>query len=225
MGKPGRKAKCTEDVRDFLEVRTIQEAQLGNAALAREISERFHKNLSPRTVDRVRKDLKFNFQRARHVQSLTEVHIQKRKEFCDLMLQWTDDALQTICFSDESRVVLGHDNMWVWYRRGEDNPSANFETLKFAPSLMVFGVIGVGYKSRLLFIEGSINTDKYIENCEQLGFIQQLDNIPRSVPNRNLLGIAEENGELAEAENTGGTEDCFGKCLVRDSPIKHRQSL
>jgi hypothetical protein len=40
---------------------------------------------------------------------------------------------------------------------------------------MVFAVIGVGYKSRLLLVDGTINTEKYIENLEALGFIQDLN--------------------------------------------------
>jgi hypothetical protein len=40
---------------------------------------------------------------------------------------------------------------------------------------MVFRVIGIGYKSRLLVVDGSINAEKYIENCSTLGFIDELD--------------------------------------------------
>jgi hypothetical protein len=36
---------------------------------------------------------------------------------------------------------------------------------------MVFAVIGVGYKSDLLMAEESIDTDRYIQNLDRLGFI------------------------------------------------------
>jgi hypothetical protein len=62
------------------------------------------------------------------------------------MLQYEDQMLESICFSDESRVVLGHDNRWIWYRNGENNPSAKIATTKFPLGLMVFVVIGIGYK-------------------------------------------------------------------------------
>jgi hypothetical protein len=91
------------------------------------------------------------------------------------MLEYDDDTLHSICFSDESRVVLGHDNQWVWYRRGENNPSANFETAKFPQGVMIFAVIGVNYKSNLLIVDGSIDAEKYRLNCEDLHFIQELD--------------------------------------------------
>jgi hypothetical protein len=73
--------------------------------------------------------------------------------------------------------VRGNDTRWIWYRRGEDNASAAVQSVKFPASSMVFAVIGVHYKSRLLVIEGPINTGKYIENCSELGFIEELDSI------------------------------------------------
>jgi hypothetical protein len=40
---------------------------------------------------------------------------------------------------------------------------------------MIFGVIGIDYKSDVLFVEESIDADKYIENVSQLGFIEDLN--------------------------------------------------
>jgi hypothetical protein len=40
---------------------------------------------------------------------------------------------------------------------------------------MIFAVIGIGYKSDLLFVEGTINADKYMDNITDLGFIEKLD--------------------------------------------------
>jgi hypothetical protein len=55
------------------------------------------------------------------------------------------------------------------------NFSATLPTGKFSPSVMIFGVIGADYKRKLLFIEGTVDARKYIENLEALGFIQELD--------------------------------------------------
>jgi hypothetical protein len=40
---------------------------------------------------------------------------------------------------------------------------------------MVFAVIGIGFKSDLLLVDGTIDTDRYIQNLDRLGFIQALD--------------------------------------------------
>jgi hypothetical protein len=83
--------------------------------------------------------------------------------------------LDTIAFSDESRVVLGTDKQWVWYRKGECNVSANVTSQKFPPGVMVFAVIGVGYKSKLLIVDGTIDSHKYIDNLVDLNVIPELD--------------------------------------------------
>jgi hypothetical protein len=90
-------------------------------------------------------------------------------------MDWSDEMLETIVFSDQSRCVLGDDETWVWYRAGEGNQPANVETVKFPRSLMVFAVIGIGYKSRLLVVPGTVEADRYKENCQNLGFIGELD--------------------------------------------------
>jgi hypothetical protein len=46
---------------------------------------------------------------------------------------------------------------------------------KISPSVMIFGVIGVDYKNKLLFIEGTVDVRKYIDNLETLGFMQEFD--------------------------------------------------
>jgi hypothetical protein len=84
------------------------------------------------------------------------------------------EEVPLIHFTHVSRFLLGDDQQWVWYRRGEENLSATLATGKFPPSVMIFGVIGVDYKSKLLFIKGTVNADKHIENLAALGFIEEL---------------------------------------------------
>jgi hypothetical protein len=100
-----------------------------------------------------------------------------RVALSERMLPFGDDILEKIYFSDESRVVLRIDRQWVWYRRGERNPSAFVTTRKFPPSVMIFAVIGIGYKSQLLIVSGSINADKHTENCMEVNFIHDLDDL------------------------------------------------
>jgi hypothetical protein len=116
----------------------------------------------------------FYYQPPRHTQELKQCHIEARLAFSEMML--TNPAwLPLIHFSDESRFVLGDDKRWVWYRRDEENESAMRSTRKFPPSVMIFAVIGPKYKSNLLFVEGSIDKEQYIQNLEDFGFIKDLD--------------------------------------------------
>jgi hypothetical protein len=40
---------------------------------------------------------------------------------------------------------------------------------------VMFAVIGFDYKSKLLFVEGTINADKYVENLANLGLGKEVD--------------------------------------------------
>jgi hypothetical protein len=40
---------------------------------------------------------------------------------------------------------------------------------------MIFAVIGMGYKSELLMVEGSIDADRYVQSVDQLGVIDAVD--------------------------------------------------
>jgi hypothetical protein len=49
------------------------------------------------------------------------------------------ENLPKIHFFDESRVILGADRQWIWYRSGEDNLGASMSLIKFPPIVMVQG--------------------------------------------------------------------------------------
>jgi transposase len=174
MGPP---KKVTGQIVTFIEAQTLQNARLAGTELVHEICQRFGVTIHPTTIWKVRNGLQFNYQRPRHVQALTEVQMSNRVAFCEKMLDFPPKMLSAIAFSDETRIVIGDDKQWVWYRKGENNPSANVATEKFAKSVMAFAVIGKGYKSKLLFVEGNINGDKYMENIEKLEFIKELNTI------------------------------------------------
>jgi hypothetical protein len=109
-----------------------------------------------------------------HDQKLAEIQIMNRLHFCKKKINFPD-SLSMIHFSDESRFVLGDDKKWIWDRKGEDNPSASISTNKFPQGIMVFAVIVIDYKSRLLIVNESIDMDKYLDNINSLGFIDDLD--------------------------------------------------
>jgi hypothetical protein len=91
----------------------------------------------------------FRYQPPRYSQELKEHHIANGVEFC-YHLPANPAWLGLTHLSDESGSILGDDNHWLLYWRGEENDSAMDLTEKFPPSFMIFGVIGLNYKSKLL---------------------------------------------------------------------------
>jgi transposase len=173
----GRPTKASNIVLDFIDVRTVQDARQSSQRLSDEMRATLGIEISHDTITRIRHKLNFKYQPPRHIHALNDVQIRSRIDFCQKMLQMRPESLGLIYFSDESRIVLGSDRQWVWYRRGEENESANVATGKFPPSLMIFAVVGIGYKSKLLLVDGSIDTDKYIENLNELNFIEDLNQL------------------------------------------------
>jgi transposase len=157
----GPRKKVTKAILDYIDLRTLQQARLPSFQLASEIRDEFQVSLGRSTVAQARINLGFRYQPPRHIQELKPHQIAARIAFCRKLLD-NPSWLPLIHFSDESRFVLGDDKRWVWYRRGEQNESAMLSTQKFPPSVMIFGVIGIDYKSDILFVEGSIDADKYI---------------------------------------------------------------
>jgi transposase len=172
----GRPLKVTDRIRDFIDVKTLQSAGMSCKDLASEIRGRFSVSLCKSTIADIRNEEGFHPQPPRHDQVLNLAHVNARIQFCNHWLQPNMiQLLPLIHFSDESRFVLGDDKKWIWYRNGEENESAMQHSIKFPKGLMIFAVIGLGFKSDLLIVEGTIDSQKYIENLQKLRFIEQLD--------------------------------------------------
>jgi transposase len=173
----GRPRTVTLPIQEFIDVRTIQDTHLSCQAFSAQIAERFHPPVSTRTVDRYPRPMHFHYQPAQHSQSLTKEHKQRRILLCNEILEYPIDVVEKIVCFDESRIGLGDDKRWVWYRRGEDNPSATRTTAKYPPLLMAFVVIMVGFKPKHLIIEWTINAETYRRNIETLVFMDELNQL------------------------------------------------
>jgi hypothetical protein len=52
-----------------------------------------------------------------------------------------------------------------------------FDLNAFPRSIMVFAVIGIGHKSQLLIVSGSIDAEKSIENCMEVNFMHDFHDL------------------------------------------------
>jgi hypothetical protein len=156
--KIGRPSKRSNDLTAFIEARTLQDLSLSGPNLANESATEFGVNVSRTTINLIRKGLRFRYHSAWHNQAGIEMHEAVRVALCRKTLSMAR-FLPKIPFSHELRIVLGGDKRWIWYCEGEDNPAALKLSIKFPPSVMVFAVIGIDFKSDLLFVEGSIDLE------------------------------------------------------------------
>jgi hypothetical protein len=78
-------------------------------------------------------------------------------------------------FTDESRFACGSDNHWVWRRSGDYRYSSLKNADKFPKfSVMVWGAIGIGFRSTLVTFDGHVDAKTYIESLKK-GFFREVD--------------------------------------------------
>ena len=132
--------------------------------------------LSTTSVWRGRKNLQFNFKQPKIRQALNDEQQYYRLKFAHSML-CSDLNFQKIIFSDESRFCLGSDNIYRWYRKGENDDQVFKDTEKYNPSIMMFGAIGYNYKSKLVVCSGHVDSMGYRKLIQEANIVEDLNNI------------------------------------------------
>ena len=94
----------------------------------------------------------------KHKQNLSDSQKKKRILFSNGILKNGIDGSRVI-FSDESRFVIGSSKIWTWRRRGDLNENLFHKTNKFPSSVMIFGAIGLDYKSGIVLIKSTVDAD------------------------------------------------------------------
>lgn len=172
------KLKLTPDVLASIHSSILADAHSTLEKMRENIQKDLNINISKSSVYNGCTEMRYKYKPPQHSQLLSEQQKVNRISFSNTLLTKYHNSeidLQAINFSDESRFVLGDDKQWVWRRHGERNPTAVVPQVKFPPSVMIFAVIGRNYKSKLVLVEGSIDSEKYIENIKQSGLISDLD--------------------------------------------------
>lgn len=159
--KAGRPHKLTSDVIDVIHKASVDDPRISSQKIANAIgdSETIPGQMCRRTVDRGRHLLHFRFTHPRKEPLLTPIHKRNRVQFCQRALEnitnidWTKDVVIT----DESRISLFNDSRRVWFQPGMRNPKAIVRSPKKAQGFMVWAGIGIGFKSKLIFIKGTMD--------------------------------------------------------------------
>lgn len=99
--------------------------------------------MSPETVNRIRKLLRFTYASPRVRPRLTPGQIAKRLKFCQEGLtreiNWAGDVI----ISDESRFGLFDDSPRIWLQRGAYNEKTFRGREKFTKTFMAWGAAGL----------------------------------------------------------------------------------
>lgn len=85
-----------------------------------------------------------------------------------------DSFWESLIFTDESRFCANPDCLRLWRKPNDFSPEVQQECEKFDISTMVWGAIGVDFKSDLVFIEGGLTAQKYVQLLHDSGFYEQV---------------------------------------------------
>ena len=158
----------------MIELTSLLDATITDPELARMLNQKFYSKISISTVARKRNELGFKYRPPMTIQALSEEQKQMRVQFCQWVLN-NQDKIPNIVFSDESRFQRGPDNKWRRIRRGDWNDSCFAQKEKYYQSIMVWGAIGVNFRSDLVLCSPHENSEEYIRILNDSRIIEKCD--------------------------------------------------
>ena len=171
----GRPPKVTVEVIEAINKETLDVPTISGNKLANLIAQKLNIDISRTTVNNIRNQLKFRFTRPRVTQKLTDSHIEKRLDFVEKELSGPIDWSKDVIFSDESRFSLFSDSRRVWVKRGVYNTGTFRSKQKFSKGIMVWGAIGIGWRSPLVVVRGNLDSQGYMCLLKENEIIEKLD--------------------------------------------------
>lgn len=127
---------------------------------------------SKRTVQRQLHRIGFSCRTVRKHMVVKKVNRRLRQQWCRAKLHWNINNWKDILFTDEMMVVLRGDTgrIKVWRKVGEKWRPECLGVMKICPGqtvkIMVWGCISYFGIGSLAFVEGSMNSERYIEVLE-----------------------------------------------------------
>ena len=130
--------------------------------------------VSKATVNRIAKEMHFDSVLSQKQEKLTPEQKAYRVHFCLSIPNWNSFNLPWI-FSDETMIVLNPQKRRVRIIRGVDAPGKYIETVGYPTKLMVWGAIGLNFKSDLIRITGTLNAQGYQNLLENSQVFEKLN--------------------------------------------------
>lgn len=168
--KRGRPITITEEVKnDIIESMRQKPTQSLNS-----ISNQF--NVSPPSAKKVLNDNKIKYYRKTAISPLTEDHKQARIQMSDIILSYEPHALPPIIFTDESTICENLEEGGIWREWGHHPPESFFTKEAHPISIMIWGGIGPrGFRTPLLFFNGHVNSQKYVDTLKQNQIFEKIE--------------------------------------------------
>lgn len=155
-----------------------------------EVTEKFNTamkiSVSNRTVQRTLHKMGYSGHAAKKKPLVSEKNRKKRLGWCRMRRNWNSEW-NKIVWSDESRFELFNNDSqnWVWRKKDEKyNVDCLKPTVKHSIGIMVWGCFCDNKLGPLVLVEGTLNSDKYIELLKNhlLPFLNHLNEEEELIP-------------------------------------------
>ena len=173
-GKCGRPGSLSKEHIAFIEANSMMNARLTDSEITEMTNKHFNISVSRSTVCRIRQRLGFVYRPPRVMQDLTDDQIRMRIDFCQWVLSHPDE-IPNIVFTDESRFQIGCDNAWRRMRRGQMDESCFQKKVKFPKGLMVWGGIGINYRTPLMICSTGVDSAEYTKILAQSDMLSEMN--------------------------------------------------
>ena len=160
---------------DYIALRTDDNPFLTNAELSRELRE-FYVELNGRvdasTVSRARKDVGFRFRPMVPNCVPNRASETRRINWCQQQ-QEMETNWEKVVFSDESWFELGSWKQYCWQHMNDHRAIVSQLSRAHPEKVMIWGAIGQNFKSKLIFLDETIDGDDYFKKIIQASNVFQ----------------------------------------------------
>lgn len=162
ISKAGRKSKLSERQKRSL-IKSVRDDKKS----LRRTSQQSSANVSHQTVWRLCNDSTLKYSKMLKAPTLTNAHKKFRLEFAKTVILKGENYWNKIIFSDEKRFCLDGPDGCRYYWHDNRKEKEVFSQNTFSKGVMLWGAISNTGDKYIRFIEGSINSKKYIKLLEE----------------------------------------------------------
>jgi transposase len=166
--------KISEYYEKIILFETICNRAISCRALVTLLKNKYKVNISKSTISNFRRKIGLKCMWAKKRNKLTPEKILNRCKWCR-RIQKVGLLEKNWVFSDESMFILNPTRQKIWQFPGENSDAVYQEYRGYPIKVMVWGAIGLGWKSEFIRVQGSQTAQSYTNMLHQNGIIPILD--------------------------------------------------
>jgi len=149
--------KITPKIRQGLGQIVTRENVPTSKAITREVCNSYGVEVTPRSVRRHLNTMGYKSSVPKPIPSLTDKQKKKQYDWCveHLEYDWSK-----VWFSDETYIEMNSMTTRIFHKKSE---KPTYPKKKFDVKIMIWGAVSIRNKSTLTIIDGSVNSERYIE--------------------------------------------------------------